>query len=92
MSKTLNDLYYGNLDTLESGAEKIPEYRKAERKKKRVREELEEQLGAKEKKLFHKYSDLRTQEECYMGQADFLHGFRMGIKLMAEIFCENQEK
>jgi len=88
MSTTLNDLYHGKLDTLQSGAEKIPAYREAARKREKVREELEEQLSAKEKELFREYSDLRTEEECYMGQADFLYGFRTGVKLMAEVFCE----
>lgn len=34
MSSTLRDFYYGKLETLESGAEKIPAYREVERKKK----------------------------------------------------------
>lgn len=92
MSKTLNDLYHGKLDTLESGAEKIPAYREAARKKEKAREKLEKHLTAKQKEFFNKYSDLRTEEECYMGQADFLHGFRTGVKLMAEVFCEKQDK
>lgn len=53
---------------------------------------MEKRLTAKQKEIFNEYSDLRTEEECWMGQADSLHGFRMGVKLMAEVFCEKQDQ
>lgn len=92
VKKTLQDLYYGRIDGLEPPVKQIPGYLKARQKVTKSADKLERELNKEQKKLFIEYSDSRTGLEVCMGQADFIHGFRTGARLMAEVFSEAPEK
>lgn len=92
MKKALKDLYYGRIDGLSMPLEKVPQYRKAQHKAAEIAETLKKHLDKEEKRLLMQYSDLHCEMETRMGQADFIHGFRVGARMMAEVFCDLPDK
>lgn len=92
MKKALKDLYYGKINGLGIPLDKMPRYREAQSQLCQVEKKLQKRLDKEGMSLLSQYSDLEVEMEVLMGQADFIHGFRTGARLMAEVFSEAPEK
>ena len=91
MKKTLTDLYFGKLDGLGLAVNEIPGYREVQSKASRIGKKISKHLDKEGQALFFQYSDLQVEMEVLMSQADFIHGFCMGARLMAEVFGKMPE-
>lgn len=89
MRKTLEDLYYGNIAPNEQRMVPGSEMKKAVARVTDCEKQLMEQLGEAEQETLTKL--IRSQHEINSITAteDFILGFRLGVRLMAEYMDEN---
>ena len=84
MKDTIFDLWYGNIDPVESSGKITPEIRRMLNESNKSYEMLEKNLDEKEKELLEKhlniYSSLRSE---YTAKA-FAEGFSLGVKMVVE--------
>ena len=84
MRKTLENLYYGNLRPCERRMAPNSELRRAVDTINRCEGQIEEQLSDEGKKLLAKMSDAQQTADNIMALENFILGFRLGVRLMAE--------
>ncbi len=89
MRKTLEDLYYGNITPNEQGMTPGSEMKKAVARVTDCEKQLMEQLGEAEQETLTKL--IRSQHEINSITAteNFILGFRLGVRIMAECMDEN---
>lgn len=89
MRNTLEDLYYGNIAPNEQRMVPGSEMKKAVARVTDCEKQLMEQLGEAEQETLTKL--IRSQHEINSITAteDFILGFRLGVRLMAEYMDEN---
>ena len=89
MRKTLEDLYYGNITPNEQRMVPGSETKKAVDRVTDCEKLLMEQLGENEQNAFTKL--IRSQHEINSITAveNFILGFRLGVRIMAECMDEN---
>ena len=89
MRKTLEDLYYGNITPNEQQMTLGSEMEKAVARVASCEKQLMEQLGESEQAILTKL--IRSQHEINSITAteNFILGFRLGVRLMAECMDEN---
>ena len=89
MRKTLEDLYYGNITPNEQRMTPGSEMEKAVARAASCEKQLIEQLGETEQTILTKL--IRSQHEINSITAteNFILGFRLGVRLMAESMDEN---
>ena len=89
MRKTLEDLYYGNITPNEQRMTPGSEMEKAVARVTSCEKQLMEQLGEAEQETLTKL--IRSQHEINSITAleNFILGFRLGVKIMAECMDEN---
>ena len=89
MRKTLEDLYYGNITPNEQRMTPGSEMEKAVARAASCEKQLIEQLGETEQTILTKL--IRSQHEINGITAieNFILGFRLGVRLMAECMDDN---
>ena len=89
MRKTLEDLYYGNITPNEQRITPGSEMEKAVARAASYEQQLMEHLGETEQTILTKL--IRSQHEINSITAieNFILGFRLGIRIMAECLDEN---
>ena len=89
MRKTLEDLYFGNITPNEQKMEPDSELKKATDRVARYESQLTERLGEDEQTILTKL--IRSQHEINSITAleNFILGFRLGARIMAECMDEN---
>ena len=89
MRKTLEDLYYGNITPNEQQMAPDSELKKAVDRVSRYENQLMERLGEDEQMILTKL--IRSQHEINSITAleNFILGFRLGARIMAECMDEN---
>ena len=89
MRKTLEDLYFGNISPNEQKMAPDSELKKAVDRVTRYKSQLTERLGEDEQTILTKL--IRSQHEINSITAleNFILGFRMGARIMAECMDEN---
>ena len=91
MRKTLEDLYYGTITPNEQKMAPDSELKKAVDRVTRYESQLTERLGEDEQTILTKL--IRSQHEINSITAleDFILGFRLGARIMAECMDENDD-
>ena len=84
MRKTLQNLYYGNIRPCERRMVPSSELRRAVDTINRCEDQIEEQLSDEGKRLLTKMSDAQQTADNIMALENFILGFRLGIRIMAE--------
>ena len=89
MRKTLEDLYFGNISPNERQMAPDSELKKAVDRVARYENQLTERLGEEEQTILTKL--IRSQHEINSITAleNFIQGFRLGARIMAECMDEN---
>ena len=89
MRKTLEDLYFGNISPNEQQMAPDSELKKAVDRVTRYESQLTERLGEDEQTILTKL--IRSQHEINSITAleNFILGFRLGARIMAECMDEN---
>ena len=89
MRKTLEDLYFGNIKPNEQQMAPDSELKKAVDRVTRYESQLAEQLGEDEQTILTKL--IRSQHEINSITVleNFILGFRLGARIMAECMDEN---
>lgn len=86
--KTLEQLWYGNIEPTEYDASPCKEYREVLQLMNRNEERLRATMTDEQKELFSRYTDcvreFQTMTECLLFQNSFKLGARMMLEVMEE--------
>ena len=90
MTKTLKDLYYGNLTLFDHAIPSGSPVRRLSAHLTQCETKLKEQLGPEEKTLLEEL--LKTQQDMdgVTAEENFIMGFRLGVRIMVE--CLGREE
>ena len=83
---TLENLYYGNIFPADKNIKRGSEYSKLINLSVRNEEKLVPTLSKEQKVIFEKYKDCVTEMTSIAEKEAFLHGVKLGIKIIAESF------
>ena len=89
MRNTLEDLYYGNITP---GAQQIApdsELKRATDRVARFESQLTERLDEDEQTILSKLIESKDEIESITALENFIRGFRLGVRLMAESMDDN---
>ena len=91
MTKTLKDLYYGNLTLFDHAIPSGSPIRKLSAHLTQCETKLKEQLSPEEKTLLEDL--LKTQQDMdgVTAEENFILGFRLGVQLMAECLAGGED-
>ena len=89
MRKTLEDLYFGNISPNEQQMAPDSELKKAVDRVTRYESQLMEQLGEDEQTILTKLIRSQHEIESITALENFILGFRLGARIMAECMDEN---
>ncbi len=84
--KMLRELYRGSLIPVEKSVDPSSEFQKHQYRLAELEEEIEAVLGEQEKERFHTYLTAQNNLLYSTGEERFIDGFRMGARMMLEIF------
>jgi hypothetical protein len=84
MKETIFDLWYGNINPLESSGTKTPEIKRILNESEESYEMLTDNLDEKEKELLEKHLDIYSSLHCEYTAKAFVDGFSLGVKLITE--------
>ena len=89
MRKTLEDLYYGNITPNEQQMTPGSEMEKAVARVASCEKQLMEQLGETEQTILTKLIRSQHEIDSITATENFILGFRLGVRLIAECMDEN---
>jgi len=89
MRKTLEDLYYGNITPNEQQMTPGSELKRAVDRVTNYEKQLMKQLGETEQEILTKLIQSQHEIDSITATENFILGFRLGIRLMAECMDEN---
>ncbi len=89
MRKTLEDLYYGNITPCEQQMAPDSELKRATDRVARYESQLTEQLDENEQMILAKLIRSQHEIDSITACENFILGFRLGVKMMAECMDEN---
>ena len=89
MRSTLEDLYYGNITPGEQQMAPDSELKKAVDRVARYESQLTEQLDENGQTILTKLIRSQHEIESITALENFILGFRLGVKIMAECMDEN---
>ena len=89
MRKTLENLYYGNITPNEQDMAPNSELRRATDRVVRFEKQLVEQLGETGRTVLAKLIESQQEINSITALENFILGFRLGIRIMAECMDEN---
>lgn len=82
----LHDLYNGKIYPFENIYCSTPEYHKVNGMLADEKERFLKNLSESDRELFKKIEDLHCESFGMYSYENFVHGFRLGVKLMSEAF------
>ena len=89
MRKTLEDLYYGNITPNEQDMAAGSELKRAVDRVARYESQLIEQLDETEQTILTKLIRSQHEIDSITARENFILGFRLGIRIMAECLDDN---
>ncbi|MDE6841788.1 MAG: hypothetical protein K2P49_13300 [Oscillospiraceae bacterium] len=89
MRKTLEDFYYGNITPNEQDMAPNSELKRAVDRVAHYESQLMEQLGESEQAILTKLIRSQHEIDSLTARENFILGFRLGIRIMAECMDEN---
>ena len=89
MRKTLEDLYFGNIKPNEQDIAPNSELRRATDRVVRLENQLTAQLGETGQTVLAKLIESQQEIDSITALENFILGFRLGIRLMAECMNDN---
>ena len=89
MRNTLEDLYYGNITPREQKIEPNSELKRAADRVARFESQLTELLDEAGQTILAKLTESRDEIESITALENFILGFRLGARIMAECMDEN---
>lgn len=89
MPKLLEELWYGNIYPSKQIKRNDPEIKDLLRLTAKNRDKLTETLTEQQKELLEKYDDRMHELYALFEREVFMHGFKMGAKLLAEVLIED---
>ena len=90
--KILRELYRGRLMLAEKSIVPGSEFQKQQYRLVELEKEIEAMLDEKEKERLHEYLTVQNNLLYSVGEERFIEGFRMGAKLILEIFEKDGEQ
>ena len=84
MKDTIFDLWYGNINPVESIGKITPEIKRIINESEESYEMLAEKLDEKEKELLEKHLDIYSSLHCEYTAKAFVDGFSLGVKILIE--------
>ena len=84
MKETIFDLWYGNINPVESSGKITPEIKRIINESEESYEMLAEKLDEKEKELLEKHLDIYSSLHCEYTAKAFVDGFSLGVKILIE--------
>ena len=84
MKDTIFDLWYGNINPVESSGKITPEIKRIINELEESYEMLAEKLDEKEKELLEKHLDIYSSLHCEYTAKAFVDGFSLGVKILIE--------
>ena len=84
MKDTIFDLWYGNINPVESSGKITPEIKRIINESEESYEMLAEKLDEKEKELLEKHLDIYSSLHCEYTAKAFVDGFSLGVKILIE--------
>lgn len=92
MKKTIQDLFYGNLNLFDRSMNKSAEYNEALRESAKARDELEATMTDEQKRLLNVYVDKCGLTSCHLEFSAFLIGFRLASRLICEALVSEDDE
>lgn len=92
MSKTIAQLWNGNLDPVRYSGRTNQEMKQLEVLLQRNLDTLEEALNDPQKKLFEKYNTQMDEYLIVANEQAFCDGFCLGARMMAEAFSGSEQQ
>ena len=89
MRKTLEDFYYGNLRPSDQQMTVNSKLQRAVDTVVQRESQLEEQMDDEGKKLLSEFSDAQRTVDSITALENFILGFRLGVRIMAECMDHN---
>ena len=89
MRKTLEDLYYGNITPNEQQMTPGSELKRAVDRVTNYEKQLMKQIGETEQEILTKLIQSQHEIDSITALENFILGFRLGVRLMAECMDEN---
>ncbi len=89
MRKTLEDLYYGNINPGEQQMAPDSELKRAAERVARYESQLTEQLDETERMILTKLVRSQHEIDSITACENFILGFRLGVRIMAECLDGN---
>ena len=89
MRKTLEDLYFGNITPCEQDMIPGSELKRAVDRVARCERQLTERLGETEQVILNELVSAQHIADSITALENFILGFRLGVRLMAECMDEN---
>ncbi len=89
MRKTLKDIYYGNITPCERQMAPDSELKRAVDRVARYESQLTEQLDEDEQTILTKLIRSQHDIDSITACEDFILGFRLGVRMMADCMDEN---
>lgn len=91
VQKIIEQLYKGELYPSEQLDIKSKEYKEARKAAYQAHEEFEGKLCQEMKDELDEFLAKHMESSCYEDTQTFVNGFKLGARLMAEIFWEDKE-
>ena len=89
MRKTLKDLYFGNITPSEQDMVAGSELKQAVNRVARCEQQLTERLGEAEQVILNELVSAQHIADSITALENFILGFRLGVRLMAECMDSN---
>lgn len=90
--KILSELYHGNINPVAKSVVQGSAYQKAMHQLNDLEEKLMAQLDAEQRKLLQDFVSTQGELNYISGEERFTDGFRMGAKIILEIFEKDGEQ
>ncbi len=90
MPETLKALYYGNISPFETPVPAGSPLRKLASRLAKCEADFAELLDTEGRQLLKDFDDLHQQVASINSEENFIQGFRLGVRLMAECLAEPQ--
>lgn len=91
MAKVLKDLFYGNLSLSDRSMPKGSAMHKLSTKLCKCEETLEELLGEEGKEQLEALTRAQWEMDCLTAEENFILGFRLGVRIMAECLTREED-
>jgi len=89
MRKILEDLYFGNIVPYEKRMAASSELRRLAKRASNCESQLAERLNEEEHQLLNLLTNAQQEIDSITAKENFILGFRLGIRLMAECMDED---